>query len=70
MGLLMNRFVSQTITFYLAKITPEDLTVLKELAEAGKLKSVIDRTYALSEVSSAISYLAKGHARGKVVITV
>ena len=70
MGLLVNRFVSQTITFYIAKITPEDLTVLKELAEAGKLKSVIDRTYSLSEVPQAISYLTKGHARGKVVITV
>jgi NADPH:quinone reductase-like Zn-dependent oxidoreductase len=44
--------------------------VLKELIEAGKVRSVIDRTYPLSEVPEAIRYLEEGHARGKVVITV
>lgn len=48
----------------------EDLEVLRELIEAGKVTPVIDRTYPLSEVSDAIRYLEKGHARGKVVITV
>ena len=48
----------------------EDLLVLKELIEAGKVTPVIDRTYPLSEVPDAIRYLEDGHARGKVVITV
>ena len=56
--------------FFLAKITKEDLVVLTELFEAGKVKPVIDRTYPLSEAPAAIRYLEAGHARGKVVITV
>jgi len=46
------------------------MVVLKELLETGKITPVIDRTYPLSEVSEAIRYLEVGHARGKVVITV
>jgi len=42
---------------------------VKELAEAGTVKPVIDRTYPLSDVPEAIRYLEEGHARGKVVIT-
>jgi len=47
----------------------EDMLVLKELVEAGKVTPIIDRTYPLSEVPEAIRYLEGGHARGKVVIT-
>jgi NADPH:quinone reductase-like Zn-dependent oxidoreductase len=46
------------------------MVVLKELLEAGKITPVIDRTYSLSEVPEAIRYLEEGHARGKVVISV
>lgn len=48
----------------------EDLQLLKELVEAGKLTPVLDRVYPLSEAPEAIRYLAGGHARGKVVIAV
>jgi len=47
-----------------------DLVLLKDLLETGKVTPVIDRRYALSELPDALRYLAKGHARGKVVITV
>jgi NADPH:quinone reductase-like Zn-dependent oxidoreductase len=47
-----------------------DLAFMKELLEAGRVAPVIDRRYTLSEVPDALRYLAKGHARGKVVITV
>ena len=48
----------------------EDLEVLRGLIETGKVIPVIDRTYPLSDVPEAIRYLEKGHAKGKVVITV
>jgi NADPH:quinone reductase-like Zn-dependent oxidoreductase len=47
-----------------------DLVFLKEHLEAGKVDPVIDRRYPLSELPDALRYLEKGHARGKVVITV
>ncbi len=69
-ALLLSRFVSQKLVFHIAKISKEDLIVLKELIEAGKVTPVIDRRYPLSEVPDAIRYLGEGHARGKVVITI
>jgi NADPH:quinone reductase-like Zn-dependent oxidoreductase len=53
-----------------SKESKEDLQVLRELIETGKVTPVIDRTYPLSDVPAAIRYLEQGHARGKVVITV
>jgi NADPH:quinone reductase-like Zn-dependent oxidoreductase len=67
---ILSRFVRQRLVFFIAKLNKEDLILLKELLEAGKLTSVIDRTYPLRETPDAIRYLEKGRARGKVVITV
>ena len=53
-----------------SKPNQQDLRFLKDLLESGKLKSVIDRRYPLSEVPAAIRYLEEGHASGKVVIIV
>ncbi len=69
-ALVVSRFVSQKLLAFTAHVTKEDLVVLKELAEVGKITPVIDRTYPLSESPDAIRYLEAGHARGKVVITV
>ena len=69
-ALLLSRFVSQKLTTFICRENHEDLIVLKELIEAGKITPVIDRTYPLSEAPEAIRYLEQGHARGKVVITV
>jgi NADPH:quinone reductase-like Zn-dependent oxidoreductase len=67
--ILKSRFRSQTVTFFVAKVTTEDLTYLAALLEAGTLKSVIDRKYELSEAPVALAYLGEGHAKAKVVIT-
>ena len=67
--LLKSRFRSQKVAFFVAKVTTEELTFLAGLLESGTLKSVIDRTYELSEAPVALAYLGEGHARAKVVIT-
>jgi NADPH:quinone reductase-like Zn-dependent oxidoreductase len=69
-ALLMSRFVSQRLFMFLAKKSQEDLVILRDLMQAGKVTPVVDRRYSLSEVPEAIRYLEEGHARGKVVITV
>lgn len=61
---------SQQAAFFIAKLVKEDLLVLRGLLEAGTVKPVVDRQYALSDVADAFRYLGEGHARGKVVVTI
>jgi NADPH:quinone reductase-like Zn-dependent oxidoreductase len=69
-AMMLSPFVGQKLGTFVNKENQEDLIVLKELIESGKVTPVIDRTYPLSEVPEAIRYLEEGHARGKVVISV
>jgi NADPH:quinone reductase-like Zn-dependent oxidoreductase len=66
---LVSLFVGQRLRGLATKVKQEDLLTLTKLIEAGTLTPVIDRTYPLIEAPDAIRYLAEGHGRGKVVIT-
>ena len=68
--LVRKRFGNTWLVPFLAHVTHDDLLVLKELAEAGKLRPVIDRQYPLTEAAEAVCYVGTGQARAKVVIDV
>lgn len=67
-GMVLSHIVSQRFVTLFADITPRDLATLGTLMQSGKLTPVIDRRYKLSEAAEAISYLERGHARGKIVL--
>src|SRR5215203_1085637 len=67
---VLNRFVSQSLRPFLVSPNLDDLVLLKELIEAGKVKPVLDSAYPLGEASQASGHVGEGHARGKVAITV
>ncbi len=67
---VLSLFVRQKLGTLIAIARKEDLQVLRAFLEAGTVKPVVDRTFALSEVAEAIRYLREGRARGKVVVTV
>ena len=69
-ALVTSPFVRQRLRTFVARQHHEQLLVLTELVNAGRLTPVVDRTYALSEAPEAIRYLESGHARGKVVVSV
>ena len=71
LGPLLSRIGSRKISFMGIATTPkEDLLFLKELLESGKVVSIIDKSYPLSETAEAIRYLIEEHGRGKVIISV
>src|SRR5207342_2340024 len=67
---LMSLFIKQEMGMMMADVNSNDLAILGDLIQSGKITPVIDRRYKLSEVPAAIAYLEEGHARGKVIITV
>ena len=69
-ALLMSPFISQKMGMMMAEGNKDDLNILADLMQSGKVTPVIDRTYPLSEIREAIRYLETGRARGKVIVAV
>ncbi|HUP49396.1 MAG TPA: NAD(P)-dependent alcohol dehydrogenase [Thermoanaerobaculia bacterium] len=67
---VLSRLGDQDFVMIMAKIKRDDLNILRELIEKGKVTPVIDRRYDLSQVREAMAYLETGRARGKVILTV
>jgi len=67
---LVSAFSSESTLVLLASMNREDLEVLRELMEAGRVTPVIDRSYAFDQLPDAIRHVETGRARGKVVVVV
>ena len=69
-AVLLSVFVRQTLGMLTSSENSEDLGRLRELIEAGKVTSAIDRVYSLRETPDAIRYVSENRAQGKVAIAV
>jgi NADPH:quinone reductase-like Zn-dependent oxidoreductase len=69
-AMILSLFVQQKLGTWVSTERKQDLDELHELLEIGKVTPVVDRTFPLGEVPDAITYLRKGGAAGKLVITV
>jgi NADPH:quinone reductase-like Zn-dependent oxidoreductase len=69
-GLISSLFSSRKFKTFVMTPNRDDLLFLKELVEAGKARPVIERSYALSEVSEALRHVGEGHAQGQTVIRI
>ncbi len=67
---LLSLVVGQSLRPVITAERREDLVAVRDLIEDGALTPVVDRTFALPEAGDAIRYLERGHAAGKVVVTV
>jgi len=69
-GPLIGRAEGKKVRLLAVRLGVEHLAPMVELCQAGKIATVIDRRYPLSETHAALQYLGEGHAKGKVVIVV
>ncbi|WP_167138304.1 NAD(P)-dependent alcohol dehydrogenase [Diaminobutyricimonas sp. TR449] len=69
-SLILSPFISQRLTGLLALTKADDLEVVRELIEQGKVVPLMDRTYPLEQAAEAIRYLAEGHSQGKIALSV
>jgi NADPH:quinone reductase-like Zn-dependent oxidoreductase len=69
-AVVANAFVSQRLRPLPSRQNREELLAVTGLIEDGKLKPIVDRTYPLADTADGLRHVERGHARGKVVVTV
>ena len=69
-GPVLGRAGRKSIRLLAVRLGVQHLDPLVELIQAGKITTVIDRRFPLSEVPEALRYLGEGHAKGKVVVAI
>ena len=69
-ALVQSLYVGQQAAPFVSMPSKDDLVTLKELAEAGRIVPVIDKTYSLSDGADAMAHVSEGHTQGKTIITV
>jgi NADPH:quinone reductase-like Zn-dependent oxidoreductase len=70
LGPLLSRSNGRKMTSCMGKANQKDLLIIRDLLEGGKIRPVIDGCYPLCKTADAFRYFEKGHAQGKVVITI
>jgi NADPH:quinone reductase-like Zn-dependent oxidoreductase len=70
LGPLMSKNDGRKMTSVMKRANQKDLLLISDLLEDGKIRPVIDECYPLSKTAEAFRYFEKGHARGKLVITI
>lgn len=67
---LASAFVSKRVKTFVASADAEDMGVLADLLESGRVRPIVDRRYGLEELPEALAYLGEGHASGKVTVLI
>ncbi len=67
---VLSPLVPQRLVPFISRNDHASLTTVRELAQTGAIRPVIDREYALAEAPEAVRYVGTGHPRGKVVVRI
>jgi NADPH:quinone reductase-like Zn-dependent oxidoreductase len=68
--MFLSRFKAKSMKVTIARVVQEDLLLIAEMMAAGKVRSIIDKRFPLSETAAALRYFEEGQVRGKIVMTV
>jgi NADPH:quinone reductase-like Zn-dependent oxidoreductase len=68
--MFLSRFKAKSMKVTIARVVQEDLVLIAEMMAAGKVRSIIDKRFPLSETAAALRYFEEGQVRGKIVVTV